>query len=55
VDWTTTPKSGKMVIKDGCIPISAADPTIAQVRGIEKKDPSLTSPSTNLPPLASGS
>jgi branched-chain amino acid transport system substrate-binding protein len=42
VDWTTTPKNGKMVIKDGCIPISAADPAIAQVRAIEKKDPSLT-------------
>ncbi|TMM23323.1 MAG: hypothetical protein E6F97_06095, partial [Actinobacteria bacterium] len=28
VDWTTTPKNGKMVIKDGCIPIAAADPTI---------------------------
>jgi branched-chain amino acid transport system substrate-binding protein len=41
-DWTTTPKNGKMVIKDGCIPISAADPTIAQVRAIEAKDPSLT-------------
>jgi branched-chain amino acid transport system substrate-binding protein len=55
VDWTTTPNNGKMVIKDGCIPISAADPTIAQVRGVEQKDPSLTSPSTNLPPLAAGS
>ncbi len=42
VDWTTTPKNGKMVIKDGCIPISAADPTIAQVRAIEAKDPSLS-------------
>jgi branched-chain amino acid transport system substrate-binding protein len=41
-DWTTTPKNGKMVIKDGCIKISAADPTIAQVRAIEAKDPSLT-------------
>ena len=53
VDWTTTPKNGKMVIKDGCIPIAAADPTIAQVRSIEQKNPSLTSPSTNLPPLGS--
>jgi branched-chain amino acid transport system substrate-binding protein len=42
VDWTTTPKNGKMVIKDGCIPISDADPTIAQVRKIEQQDPSLT-------------
>jgi branched-chain amino acid transport system substrate-binding protein len=55
VDWTTTPKSGHMVIKDGCIPIAAADPTIAQVRGIEQKDPSLTQGSTELPPVASGS
>jgi branched-chain amino acid transport system substrate-binding protein len=55
VDWTTTPNNGKMVIKDGCIPISDADPTIAQVRSIEKKDSSLTSPSTNLPPLGAGS
>ncbi|HEY1594213.1 MAG TPA: ABC transporter substrate-binding protein [Thermoleophilaceae bacterium] len=54
-DWTTTPNHGKMVIKDGCIPISAADPGIAQVRGIEQKDPGLTSPTTNLPPLAAGS
>jgi branched-chain amino acid transport system substrate-binding protein len=55
VDWTTTPKGGKMVIKDGCIPIAAADPTIAQVRQVEQKDPNLTSPSTNLPPLGAGS
>jgi branched-chain amino acid transport system substrate-binding protein len=41
-DFTTTPKNGKMVIKDGCIPISDADPTIKQVRDIEAKDPSLT-------------
>jgi branched-chain amino acid transport system substrate-binding protein len=41
-DYTTTPHNGKMVIKDGCIPISAADPGIAQVRSIEQKDPSLT-------------
>jgi branched-chain amino acid transport system substrate-binding protein len=55
VDWTTTPKNGKMVIKDGCIPIADADPTIAQVRQVEQKDSSLTSPSTNLPPLGAGS
>jgi branched-chain amino acid transport system substrate-binding protein len=42
VDYTTTPNNGKMVIKDGCIPINAADPGIAQVRSIEQKDPSLT-------------
>jgi branched-chain amino acid transport system substrate-binding protein len=41
-DYTTTPNHGKMVIKDGCIPINAADPGIAQVRSIEQKDPSLT-------------
>jgi branched-chain amino acid transport system substrate-binding protein len=40
-DYTTTPKNGKMVIKDGCIPISDADPGIKQVRDIEAKDPSL--------------
>jgi branched-chain amino acid transport system substrate-binding protein len=41
-DYTTTPHNGKMVIKDGCIPINAADPGIAQVRAIEQKDPSLS-------------
>jgi branched-chain amino acid transport system substrate-binding protein len=46
VDWTTTPKNGKMVIKDGCIPISEADPAIAQVRKIEKSQPDLTKPGT---------
>jgi branched-chain amino acid transport system substrate-binding protein len=46
VDWTTTPKNGKMVIKDGCIPIAAADPAIAQVRKIEQQQPDLTKPGT---------
>jgi branched-chain amino acid transport system substrate-binding protein len=46
VDYTTTPHNGKMVIKDGCIPISAADPAIAQVRKIEKDNPDLTTPGT---------
>ena len=46
VDWTTTPHSGKMVIKDGCIPISEADPAIGQVRKIEKDNPDLTTPGT---------
>ena len=41
-DWTTTPHNGKMVIKEQCFAISAADPAIKQVRGIEAKDPSLT-------------
>jgi branched-chain amino acid transport system substrate-binding protein len=36
-DYTTTPDHGRMVIKDGCIPISAADPGIAQVRKIEQQ------------------
>ncbi|HEX6458021.1 MAG TPA: ABC transporter substrate-binding protein [Thermoleophilaceae bacterium] len=48
-DYTTTPHNGKMVIKDGCIPINAADPGIAQVRAIEKKDPSLSQPGTPVP------
>jgi branched-chain amino acid transport system substrate-binding protein len=41
VDRTVTPKNGKMVIKEGCFKISAADPDIAKVRAIEKKNPSL--------------
>jgi branched-chain amino acid transport system substrate-binding protein len=48
-DYTTTPHNGKMVIKDGCIPINAADPGIAQVRSIEQKDPSLSQPGTPVP------
>jgi branched-chain amino acid transport system substrate-binding protein len=55
VDYTTTPKNGKMVIHDGCIPISDADPGIAQVRQIEKKDPSLSKPGTPVPPEGAGS
>ena len=46
VDWTTTPKNGKMVIKEDCFEISAADPAIAQVRKIEKDQPDLTKPGT---------
>ena len=46
VDWTTTPKNGKMVIKEDCFNISEADPSIAKVREVEKADPSLTEPST---------
>jgi branched-chain amino acid transport system substrate-binding protein len=41
VDWTTTPKSGKMTIKEGCFKISDVDPDIAKVRKIEEQDPSL--------------
>jgi branched-chain amino acid transport system substrate-binding protein len=36
-DWTTTPKNGKMVIKEECFPISDVDPAIKQVREIEAK------------------
>jgi len=50
VDWTTTPNKGKMVIKEQCFNIAAADPAIAQVRQVEQKDPSLTQASTDLPP-----
>jgi branched-chain amino acid transport system substrate-binding protein len=53
VDWTTTPNHGKMVIKEQCFNISDADPTIAQVRQVEQKDPSLTKASTDLPPVGS--
>jgi branched-chain amino acid transport system substrate-binding protein len=52
VDFTTTPKNGHMVIKDGCTPISDADPTIKQVRGIESQDSSLTTGAVDLPPAA---
>jgi branched-chain amino acid transport system substrate-binding protein len=48
VDWTTTPNNGKMVIKEQCFNISEADPSIAQVRQVEKADPSLTEPSGSL-------
>jgi branched-chain amino acid transport system substrate-binding protein len=37
VDLTVTPNHGKMVIKENCFPISAADPDIAKVRALEKK------------------
>ena len=48
VDWTTTPNNGKMVIKEQCFNISEADPSIAEVRKIEKADPSLTAPTASL-------
>jgi branched-chain amino acid transport system substrate-binding protein len=48
VDWTTTPNNGKMVIKEQCFNISDADPSIAEVRKIEKADPSLTAPTASL-------
>jgi branched-chain amino acid transport system substrate-binding protein len=42
VDWTSTPKQGKMVIKEDCFEISEDEPDIAKVRQIEEADPSLT-------------
>ena len=41
-DLTVTPNNGKMVIKEPCFKISSADPDIAAVRVIEKKNPQLT-------------
>ncbi len=35
-DYTTTPDNGKMVTAQGCTPISAADPQIAQYRAAAK-------------------
>jgi branched-chain amino acid transport system substrate-binding protein len=43
-DFTTTPENGKMVTAQGCTPISAADPQIAQYRKAAG-----TAPSTNPP------
>ncbi|MBV9945097.1 MAG: ABC transporter substrate-binding protein [Solirubrobacterales bacterium] len=43
-DFTTTPDNGKMVTAQGCTPISAADPQIAQYRSAAG-----TAPSTNPP------
>jgi branched-chain amino acid transport system substrate-binding protein len=40
-DRTTTPDNGKMVVAEPCFKISAADPDIAKVRVIEKKNPQL--------------
>jgi branched-chain amino acid transport system substrate-binding protein len=37
-DWTTTPKGGKMVIKEDCFPISDKDPGIATVRKWEQEN-----------------
>jgi branched-chain amino acid transport system substrate-binding protein len=36
-DRTVTPKGGHMVLKEDCFEVSASDPDIARVRGIEKK------------------
>jgi branched-chain amino acid transport system substrate-binding protein len=43
VDRTVTPNHGKMVVKEPCFKISAADPDIAAARAVEKKNPKLTS------------
>jgi branched-chain amino acid transport system substrate-binding protein len=43
VDRTVTPDHGKMVIKEPCFKVSAADPDIAAARVVEKKNPQLTS------------
>jgi branched-chain amino acid transport system substrate-binding protein len=42
-DRTVTPNSGKMVVKEPCFKISAADPDIAAARAVEKKNKQLTS------------
>jgi branched-chain amino acid transport system substrate-binding protein len=42
-DRTVTPNHGKMVVKEPCFKISAADPDIAAARSVEKKNPQLTS------------
>ena len=42
-DRTVTPNHGKMVVKQGCFKISAADPDVAAARAVEKKNPQLTS------------
>ncbi len=34
VDYTTTPKNGKMITVEGCTPISGADPQIAEYRKV---------------------
>ena len=42
-DRTVTPNHGKMVVKEPCFKISAADPDVAAARAVEKKNPKLTS------------
>jgi branched-chain amino acid transport system substrate-binding protein len=42
-DRTVTPNHGKMVVKQGCFKISAADPDVAAARAVENKNPQLTS------------
>ncbi|MBV9367164.1 MAG: ABC transporter substrate-binding protein [Solirubrobacterales bacterium] len=43
-DFTTTPDNGKMVTAQGCTPISAADPQIAQYRSAAGSAPSTNPP-----------
>jgi branched-chain amino acid transport system substrate-binding protein len=43
VDRTVTPNHGKMVVKEPCFKISAADPDIAAARVVEKRNPQLIS------------
>jgi branched-chain amino acid transport system substrate-binding protein len=40
-DRTVTPNKGKMVVKEACFKVSAADPDIAAARAVEKKNPQL--------------
>ena len=42
VDRTVTPSNGKMVVKEPCFKISAADPDVAAARVVQKKNPQLT-------------
>jgi branched-chain amino acid transport system substrate-binding protein len=37
VDRTVVPENGKMVLKQGCTPISSVDPVVAQVRALQAK------------------
>ncbi len=43
-DFTVTPANGKMLTAQGCTPISAADPQIAQYRSVAGEAPSTTPP-----------
>jgi branched-chain amino acid transport system substrate-binding protein len=42
-DRTVTPSNGKMVVKEPCFKISAADPDIAAARAVERRNPRLVS------------
>lgn len=45
-DFTATPEDGKMVTAQGCTPISAADPQIAQYRKVAGEAPSTNPPTS---------